>query len=45
MADNTVKLTHSNGVTVRVSKDKVDHLLAMGFTKPTSSKSTSSSNK
>lgn len=40
MADkDTVQMTHPNGTTVRVRKEKVDRLLAMGFTKPTTRKS------
>jgi hypothetical protein len=31
---DTVQLTHSNGATVRVPKDRADALLAMGFSKP-----------
>jgi hypothetical protein len=45
MAKNdTVQLTHPNGSTVRVSKDSVDRLLGMGFTKP-AAKSTKSESK
>ena len=46
MAKNdTVQLVHPNGATVRVSKDRAEYLEAMGFTKPTSSRSSSSSSK
>lgn len=38
MADSTVKMTHPNGTTVRVRKEKVDQLEAMGFTKATSTR-------
>ena len=41
--DNTVQLTHLNGATVRVDKDRVETLERMGFSKSTGSKSKSSS--
>ena len=40
---DTVQLTHLNGTTVRVSKDRADTLERMGFSKSTSSKSSSKS--
>lgn len=40
--EKTVSLKHSNGATVSVREEKVDRLLGMGFTKPTSSRSTKS---
>lgn len=44
MASNdTVKMTHPNGSTVRVRKDKVERLEGMGFTKSTTRSSSKSS--
>lgn len=43
MASETVKLTHPNGTTVTVHKDREAALLNMGFTKPTAPKTTSKS--
>ena len=40
---DTVQLTHLNGATVRVAKDRAETLERMGFTKSTSSKSSSKS--
>lgn len=43
MADTTVKMTHPNGTVVRVRKEKVEQLEAMGFKKATTSRSSSAS--
>lgn len=40
---DTVQLTHINGATVRVDKDRAERLEAMGFTKSTSRSSSSTS--
>jgi hypothetical protein len=40
---DTVQLTHSGGATVRVSKDRVETLERMGFSKSTSRSSSKSS--
>lgn len=39
---DSVELVHTNGATVRVSKDRAETLERMGFTKPSSKTSKSS---
>lgn len=42
---DSVQMTHLNGATVRVSKERAERLEAMGFTKSTSRSSSSSTSK
>lgn len=42
---DTVQLTHINGATVRVDKDRAERLQAMGFSKPAARSSSSSTSK